>query len=231
MALQSNYSASSYFDEHPSLMFVTAVVNRNENFAETIQRYGHTRSFNSNASSKRPASPTGTGVFGIKDGNYSKEQNIEPEDEHNPYALKLRCTTDQPELSEVITGEAVMQDQIGSDILEWLSDLYKSSRGFELGTFDKNLLSRSMKVQAAKWGPLSHGYILDIIHLAHSFVNDLLRLICPDERAREGLMSVLMDPLLLRYRKALENARFLVEVERTNPQTANHYFNDNLEKW
>jgi hypothetical protein len=133
--------------------------------------------------------------------------------------IALRHTKDIADLEDLV-----------SDIIEWLSELYKGSRGFELGTFDKNLLSTTMNAQSAKWEPLAHGYILDVVHLAHRFVTCLLRHVCPTARVREGIMSVLMEPLLDIYRRALEQVQFILRVEQSNPQTINHYFNDNLEK-
>ena len=84
--------------------------------------------------------------------------------------LILRHTNDIDDLEDLISGDRLFDDKVHSNIIEWLSELYKGSRGFELGTFDKNLLSRTMKAQSAKWEPLAHGYILDVIHLAHRFV-------------------------------------------------------------
>lgn len=144
--------------------------------------------------------------------------------------LVLRHTKDIDDLEDLISGDRLIDDKICSNIIEWLSELYKGSRGFELGTFDKNLLSRTMKAQSEKWEPLAHGYILDVIHLAHRFVTTLLRHVCPTARVRKGIMSVLMEPLLDIYRRALEQVQFVLRVEHSNPQMINHYFNDNLEK-
>lgn len=144
--------------------------------------------------------------------------------------LVLRQTKDIDDLEDSISGDRSIEDEVHSNIIEWLSELYKSSRGFELGTFDKNLLSRTMKAQSVKWGPLAHGYILDVVHLAHCFVTTLLRHVCPTARVKEGIMSVLMEPLLDIYRLALEQAQFILRVEHSNPQTINHYFSDSLEK-
>lgn len=192
-------------------MFVTAVVNRNEHFSNQIDKHGHTFKFK----------------FDYSESESSEKQNGKG---NGANGLILRTTTDQPDLEDLISGDRVLDDSVQNNIIEWLEDLYKGSRGFELGTFDKNLLSRTMKAQSAKWEPLAHGYILDIIHMAHAFVTDLLRRVCPTSRVRDGIMSVLMDSLMETYRHALEQVQFLLSVEHNNPQTINHYFNDNLEK-
>ncbi|KAG9633255.1 dynamin GTPase, partial [Aureobasidium melanogenum] len=210
LALNGNYSGNRWFDQEPDLMYVTAVVNRNERFANDVEKHGHTYAF------KFDYSP-----------DNSEKQDITS---NGGQGLVLRHTKDIDDLEDLISCDGLIDDKICSNIIEWLSELYKGSRGFELGTFDKNLLSRTMKAQSVKWEPLAHGYILDVIHLAHRFVTTLLRHVCPTARVREGIMSVLMEPLLDIYRRALEQVQFVLRVEHSNPQTINHYFNDNLEK-
>lgn len=69
-----------------------------------------------------------------------------------------------------------------------------------------------MKTQSAKWEGLALGYISDVISMAHTFITDLLHLICPDVRVRDGLMSVMMEELMAKYKCALDNVRFLLHV-------------------
>ena len=38
----------------------------------------------------------------------------------------------------------------GSSIAFWLRQVYESSRGFELGTFDSSILATTMKIQSKK---------------------------------------------------------------------------------
>jgi hypothetical protein len=87
-----------------------------------------------------------------------------------------------------------------------------------------------MKGQSKKWDSIAHGYISDVVTMAHNFVTDLFRYTCLDERVRVGLASILMDGLLERYKKASTHVEFILQVERSgNPITLNHYFNDGLE--
>ncbi|KAI5196864.1 dynamin GTPase [Aureobasidium subglaciale] len=210
LALNSNYSGHKWFDECSTLMYVTGVVNCGEAFADAVDKHGHAYGFKFDYTPEVP-------------GRSNLSSN-------GGQGLKLRSTPDHPDLEDLISGERLIDDKISTNIIEWLSGLYKSSRGFELGTFDKNLLGTTMKAQSAKWEPLAHGYILDIIHLAHVFITDLLKLVCPSARVRNGIMSVMMEPLMEIYRRALEQVQFVLYVEHNNPQTINHYFNDNLEK-
>ncbi|KAK4061055.1 hypothetical protein Purlil1_14277 [Purpureocillium lilacinum] len=55
--------------------------------------------------------------------------------------------------------------------------------------------------------------------------------VCPDGRTRKKLMASMMNQLLANYQTGMEQARFLVHVERQKrPYTLNHYFNSNLQK-
>ena len=115
-------------------------------------------------------------------------------------------------------------------VMEWVEKEYKSARGFELGTIGTSLLQGMWKKQSSKWENLALGFTSDCIVLVHSYIRDLLEGICEDNRVRYGLLSVLMDTLTERYRQALLQTRFVLQVER-QVLTTNHYFTDNLEKW
>lgn len=145
--------------------------------------------------------------------------------------IKVRLLPDADGLEDLEYVEETIRSDTRKDVAEWLTSVYKTSRGFELGTFDSSLLAMTMKTQSANWESVALGYVTDVISMAHAFISDLLKLICPDQRVREGLMSVLMDELFLRYKEAIKHVHFLLFVERVGtPATLNHYFNDNLEK-
>jgi hypothetical protein len=42
LALNGNYSGNKWFEKEPDLMFLTAVVNRNECFANDVEKHSHT---------------------------------------------------------------------------------------------------------------------------------------------------------------------------------------------
>lgn len=115
-------------------------------------------------------------------------------------------------------------------VMDWVEKEYKSARGFELGTIGTSLLQGMWKKQSSKWENLALGFTSDCIVLVHSYIRDLLKEICEDTRVRSGLLSVLMDMLTERYKRAIDQTHFLLQVER-HVLTTNHYFTDNLEKW
>lgn len=210
LALKAAYVESDWFDQRPSLKLATAVTNRNELFASTLEQYGHYYEF-------KPIKPDETLVM----ADVAKETKGQ---------INLRTTKNHIELDEATIENETISTQIHSNTLEWLATVYKTSRGFDLGTFDNSLIAMTMKTQSSKWEGLALGYISDIVSMAHTFIIDLLQLICPDPRVRDGLMSVMMENLMAKYKGALENVRFLLYVERMGrPTTLNISFHKNLE--
>jgi hypothetical protein len=222
-ALSADYVGDDCFDERPILRFATEVVNRNEVLAKTLQEHGHSFVFDDDAKSASSSSPRGS----PSTENVGQENRTEDENK-----ILVRFEDDPEGLEELPDGENMISGQPQADIFKWLTKVYKTSRGFELGTFDGSLLAMTMKTQSAKWEPIAMSYIKDIIAMAHRFIRDLLRMVCPDPRVREALMSVLTDELLVKYKAVLDFVQFLLHVERKGtPATLNHYFADNLEKW
>lgn len=218
LALNANYVGSDWFDQCPSLRFPTAVTNRNELFSSVLERFGHTYEFKAIKQSRDVATAPTEPVE--QDSAEDKED-----------VIYTRTTPDHADLEEVTCGDQPMNKTINQNTIEWLTKLYKSSRGFELGTFDSGLIAMTMKTQSSKWEGLALGYISDVITMAHTFITNLLQLICLDARVREGLMSVMMDDLMAKYKAALDNVRFLLHVERMeSPTTLNRGFHENLEQ-
>lgn len=223
LALGARYGADDLFDNHPSLRLATAIVNRNEILSDTVESSGHTYEF--------------------KDGILSDIELSMEEDESSSRGdassvgddddvVETRVTESHPELEDIMHEKEELSKPNTKGIRTWLTKVYRTSRGFELGTFDSSLLAITMKNQSANWKGLALGYISDIVTIAHGFITDLLRLVCPNERVREGLLSILMDELVDRYKQAFDQIKFILRVERAGmPMTLNHYFNDNLEKW
>jgi len=226
-ALTANYVNCDWFDENQNLRFATKVVNRNEIFANTLERHGHSYIFDDALSDNPKEEYAGSEQEDEEDAG--SEQEDEEELDQN---IQIRFNDTPASLEELAASPETIDNQTSEDILIWLTKVYTDSRGFELGTFDSSLLAMTMKTQSSNWEPIAIGYIKDVIVMAHEFISDLLNLICPDSRVRDGLMSALMDGLLAKYKRALDHVHFLLHVERTGtPATLNHYFNDNLQKW
>ena len=224
-ALLSNYGCTDVFDQYPTLRLATAVVNRSKQMSDTIATKGHTFHFEAEDEDESDASEdvdslvVDISAMDIEDGNAEG-------------AVDIRTIKDHPELEDLVSAAQKLPGLRSGRFRAWLKHVYRNSRGFEIGTLNFSLLAVTMKHQSVKWKKLALGYISDIITMVHNFIVDLLRVVCPFERVRTGIMSLLMDRLLEKYQSAISQVKFLSEVELDGtPATLNHYFNENLEKW
>ena len=226
-ALSSNYSHSDVFDKNPTLRLATAVVNRSDLMSEVIATKGHTFHFEYSDMEKGFQKGSDGGVWKALDVAAMKLNDDEREG-----TLEVRQVRDHPELGDLVHAPEKLPEPWGGSIHVWLKEVYRGARGFELGTLNSSLLAVTMKCQSRKWKSLALGYIADIVTLTHTFVTDLLRVVCPVERVQLGVMSLLSDHLQEKYRLAIDHVNFLLEIELDGtPATLNHYFSENLEKW
>jgi hypothetical protein len=227
LALDAKYWGNDIFDQHHSLRLATLVVNRGEEFSKTVEVMGHTYQFEVESMSGGAVPlTTATSIKFSPDGEATEKSA-------NPKLSITRLMEDNDDdIEDILHNDELLSMPETQGILEWLTVVYRASRGFELGTFDPSLLAITMREQSKKWDGIALGYISDVVTIVHSFVTRLLQVICPDERVRTGLTSLLVDGLRERYKKAIAQVEFILQVERSEkPATQNQYFNDTLEKW
>lgn len=229
-ALSSNYGRADVFDKNRTLRLATAVVNRSDLMSEAIATKGHTFHFESSGMEKDSDKSSRDGVLKALDVAAIKLDG--DEDDEPESILEVRQVQDHPELEDLVHAPENLSEPQSGSIHVWLKEVYRGARGFELGTLNSSLLAVTMKHQSTKWKDLALGYIADIVTMTHNFVTDLLRVVCPVERVQLGVMSLLSDHLLEKYRSAIAHVHFLLEIELNGTlATLNHYFNENLEKW
>ncbi|KAJ9269487.1 hypothetical protein DTO212C5_4338 [Paecilomyces variotii] len=213
-ALSTNYSSNDHFDEDEELRLATRIVNRNDEFSNDMALWGHEYDF----------------AIDKTHGSTAEPHHTDIKDEYQFESRKLAVLPDLEDILHLEEGGSLCKPR-GDDIYAWIEKQYRSSRGFEIGTFNCTLLSTVMKQQSRKWKSIAYGYISDIIIMTHTFTLKALSLACPDVRVCQNLLSVLMDQLVERYTSAIDKVKFLLFVERSGtPMTLNHYLNDNLEK-
>lgn len=248
LALKAHYGGDDVFDSAPTLKLATAIVSRNTIFSDDIWQRGHAMAFHKNKDATKdiPSSsavspnsppPSATQMLTTLGNDNPKSTDTITEAPRNASHgsgrdfKSVRYEENHAELEDIMQGDSQVPVSNVLGIKQWLENEYKSSRGFELGTFDASLVPIIWKKQSANWEALALGYVDDIVSLVHSFTVDLLAKICKDPRARQGLHSVLLDHLTDRYKKSIDHTKFLLAVERSGtPMTMNHYFADNLEK-
>ena len=188
------------------------------------QPKGHTFHFESSDTEKDSSKGSRAGVLkapdvaAIKlDGDQYDKPNL---------ILQVRQVQNHSELEDLVHAPEKLSEPQSGSIHVWLKEVYRGARGFELGTLNSSLLAVTMKCQSTKWKSLALGYIADIVTMTHNFVTDLLRVVCPIERVQLGVISLLSDHLLEKYRLAIAYVHFLLKNELDGtPATLNHYFN------
>ncbi|KAF4121483.1 DYNc [Geosmithia morbida] len=110
-------------------------------------------------------------------------------------------------------------------VSSWIRQHYLNIRGLELGTFNANFVSVAFAQQSSKWPHMSKVYMSRVILSLHRFIASALRLVLPDETARNKVWSSILESLVDCYRKAIRQADLLVNIERQGiPYTANKKF-------
>ncbi|CAI7625749.1 unnamed protein product [Penicillium palitans] len=215
-AMATSYGTHELFDKEKQSRLATIVRNRMDIFKSDMEEYGVQYKFVSEVSDS-PMEPT--------EGEENQEDDV---------GIPVRKHLDVSEHSGAIDGilheQEIAIKPIDDSILVWIEDQYPASRGFEVGTFQTSLLCTIMNRQAGKWTDFSLGYVSDVIDIMHTFMLKVLEVICPDEQIRDKLVSVLTDELSKRYRKAMKQARLVLDVERMNIRTLNDKSYETLEE-
>lgn len=114
-------------------------------------------------------------------------------------------------------------------IMEWITYKYNQSKGFEIGTIHPSLMPSLFAEQSRAWGFYAKNYVMKVIHKIHHFIHQVLQYCCNNDGLCGRLWDNLLQPLLPSYEKALQQASFLVEIEREGHlMTMNHYFAENI---
>lgn len=226
LAIGANYGGDKIFEGSGDLRLATAIISRNEQFATDLNRWGQTINFDVVRESSIPVSESAHAPI-----EAPALSSPRVDDSETQQFLSPRRFTDEDCISDLLPASVKLKEPSTKPILPWITQIYNNSRGFELGTFNASLLTLLWKKQSVKWDHLALGYISDVIIIVHKYTFALLRGICGDERVRNGLVSVLAEDMETRYRKAIDQVKFILRVERDcTPLTANHYFAVTLEK-
>ena len=230
-ALATNYGRHGMFWDHPSLRLVTAAVNRSETMAEMFAKHGHTYEFE--GLSAIDMTKVGDASSDKDSGSEEQDQESNASDPSGQSGTSsVREFIARTSVDDLLPSTLAVAAPKRGEVFDWLRSIYRDSRGFEIGTVNPTLLATLMKEQSRKWVDIALGYVADVIVLTHTFVSDLLQQVCPTRRVREGVLSLLMEHLCIRYKAAIKHVEFLLAVELGGtPSTLNHYFNDNLQKW
>ena len=222
-AIDAYYSRDECFEKDEIFRLATLVVEMNEDFSETVHKEGFTRAFRgvrpaADAVSLGSPSP---GRSPDCDTAHSSVQPSTPESESPEY----------PELRSIMAQAEALPEPAEDGIMEWITYKYNRSKGFEIGTTNPSLMPSLFTEQSRAWGFHALNHVIKVIRKIHHFNYKVLQYCCNDDALCERLWDKLLQPLLPSYEKAVQQASFLVEIERHgNLMTTNHYFAENVRK-
>ncbi|GAP82619.2 putative interferon-induced GTP-binding protein Mx2 [Rosellinia necatrix] len=248
------YTRDQIFSSRHDLRLITRVVEASESYSNRMSTNGHTRPFQR----ERDASNDNNKDMEDMDEDMDEVSDEEEQDEDKgvvtfnfstvlegstpseaspfseSYGIHVRLATDDyPELEEIFDSwEGISTDTNASGVMEYIEEVYKSSRGQDLGTFGGDLLGTLFKEQSKKWERITLEYMSVIIYHVHRFTSEMVKSVCPDPRVYEELWNgYLLEELMNSYRSAMDRARFLLEIEREgSPLTLNPWFTNKLQE-
>lgn len=232
-ALAAKYS-DECFAEHPELKIATLVVQRDEVFSKEFATHGHTYRFKDFwDDEEKEADAVSCSTQDSDDTGLTNHiENACNGADEKQKSIFTRHFEDVGDVVDILHPKKAIVQPKARGILDWITELYEDSRGFELGQFDPSLLATLLKAQTRNWQGLALGYTSDVVALTHTFIQTLLEYICPGPSTHQNLKSMIMDHLMDRYQKSLNEVEFILVVERFGtPATQNHYFNENLQQW
>jgi hypothetical protein len=215
-AMATSYGTHELFDKEKHSRLATIVRNRMDVFKTDMEEYGFEYQFIGEMSDELPVQPM--------------ERESEEEDGGIPVRKHMNVSEHSGAIDGILHEQEIVKKPSDDNILVWIGDQYRASRGFEVGTFQTSLLCTIMNRQSGKWAEFALGYVSDVIDIIHTFMLKVLEDICPDEQICDKLVSVLTDELSMRYREAIEHAQLVLDVERMNIMTLNDNFHEKLEE-
>lgn len=134
-ALAANYWSHDAFEKEPALRIATLVVERNELLSCHFQACGHEYKFEAKDAEEESSTSWSKIVkCGVGKELDTKWQVSDFEAEHY-------------DINDLLPENFIIATPASQGILQWLKQVYTSSRGFVLGTFDPSLLIATMHGQ------------------------------------------------------------------------------------
>ncbi|KAF4945214.1 hypothetical protein FGADI_12113 [Fusarium gaditjirri] len=188
-----------------NLRLITEVVNTTDEFAADFEACAHTYSFDEINRKESFSHRTSLRVF-------SDSEDEEEEDVDDKSSTRFDINL-YPDLEGILTKDWTLR-QPSTGIMPWITQMYRRSRGVELGTFGPRVLSSAFQEQSIYWQKMATDYLSKVILSVHKFILGALEKVCYETRILNELISGLMADLLARYWDGMNRAVHLVDIER-----------------
>ncbi|KAH8588522.1 interferon-induced GTP-binding protein Mx1 [Bisporella sp. PMI_857] len=222
-AIDAYYGRDQCFEDD-DFRLATNVMEMNKEFSETIRLEGFTRSFH------RDSDKAVTGNGPELETGASSPRNFESSPTSSDFS-DSEPPQEYPELKSLLLQSPIKPEKAQTDIMQWITNKYDRSKGFEIGTLNPSLLPSLFSEQSRRWEYYANSHVKEVIQKIHQFNYKALCYCCKDRMLSERLWARLAQLLLPSYGEALKQVSFLVNAEQNgNLITMNHYFADNLRK-
>ncbi|KAH0225124.1 hypothetical protein KCV06_g10184, partial [Aureobasidium melanogenum] len=155
---------------------------------------------------------------------------------HRSVALPANFSSES--LSDAASGVNVMDSSDETqlrvsreEMIEWVEETYRRNRGKELpGNTNHVLLSELFHVQSSRWSKLAEAHIKNIHQVVDEFIQAALEHVVREEGVRWEISQLILESLDRNARAGRSELDRLLEDEKQQPITYNHYYTDNIQK-
>ncbi|KAK0335645.1 hypothetical protein LTR94_011900 [Friedmanniomyces endolithicus] len=113
----------------------------------------------------------------------------------------------------------------------WQKKVYSTSRGRELpGNYNHVLLAELFHFQARRWKDMASKHLGAVHTQLESFIQTLAQHVTQDERINMEIADKVAQHLSGQMSRASAELKVLIEDERQQPITYNHYYTDNVQR-
>jgi len=216
--LDAYYGGDDLFMRNEDLRLITRIRDLNDAFAALLFSKGHAMAFQSEeASDGDQGSSGGAGSLteeAVEIGYPSLSISSTPANRDALYSLSFGIPSDgEADLGDILADPFRCPAPSSNSLISRIEHIHRSSRGYELGTFGSFMIPTTFALQAANWKPIALAHVSNAILVVHHFIYALVTAACPDEAVRDALWAFILEGLMERYKRAMDHARFLLQVE------------------
>lgn len=211
-AIDGHYMRDACF-KNAEFRLATIIMKLNDQFSQQMFDHGCNWRFDYNDS---------------QDSDRGKIGEKVNDNQHSTYLQMEFIPEGYSELLHIISVEPAPPGEHGS-LMDYISDMYENTKVFEVGTVNPSLLPMLFEEQTRLWPFIALRNVAKTIQQVHQFVLELLKHTCSDSCIFQSIWSRIVPQLLEGYKKAMNQAKVLVELERNGRMiTMNHYFADSV---
>ncbi|KAK4073273.1 hypothetical protein Purlil1_13112 [Purpureocillium lilacinum] len=129
------------------------------------------------------------------------------------------------------TDEAAQLLVSKSEMMHWVKQVHSRTRGKELpGNHNAALLAELFHEQSGLWPTIAEKHVRNVLIAVSAWTKKAAQNVVQEERLRIEILSILQGWLDDAEQLALTELNNLIEDERRDPLTYNHYYTDNVQK-